>query len=38
VVLSLCAGLAVQRQQWEAGFAQAALLTTQQAHQQGDKR
>lgn len=28
VILALCEGLAVQRQQWEAAFAQAALLTT----------
>lgn len=28
VILALCTGLAVQRQQWEAAFAQAALCTT----------
>ena len=28
VILALCAGLSVQRQQWEAAFAQAALRTT----------
>jgi hypothetical protein len=37
VLLSLCAGLAVQRQQWEAAFAQAALLTTQPAIHPGEK-